>query len=92
MQRIWPVIRWRTTTAAPIMSGAVRATPVAGTLTVRWRRFGWVWTRPLAVLVERDGQAQRVPIPDLTRRAQAGMLGAALAAGLAALVYRAQKG
>ena len=92
MQRTWPAIRWQTTTGTPITRGTVRVTPVAGTLTVRWHRFGWVWTRPLAVLVERDGSAQRVPIPDFTRRAQVGMLGAALVAGLATLVYRAQKG
>lgn len=92
MPRTWPAIHWQTIPAAPITRGAARVTPVAGTLTVRWRRFGWAWTRPLAVLVERNGQAQRVPIPDLTRRAQAGMLGAALAAGLAARIYRAQKG
>ncbi|MCB9422675.1 MAG: hypothetical protein H6667_22925 [Ardenticatenaceae bacterium] len=28
---------------------------------------GFVWNRPVAVLVEENGRSQRIPIPDMTR-------------------------
>jgi hypothetical protein len=37
-----------------------------------------VWNRPVAVLVDRDGQERRVPIVDVTRVAQLVLYGFSL--------------
>ncbi len=64
--------------------GGVSLMPQSRALIVRWPRGGFVWNRPAAIMVERDGAIDRVPIADATRRAQWGLLG--LCAGL--FLYR----
>jgi hypothetical protein len=64
---------------APIAVGDVTITPQSRALAVRWPGGGWVWNRPVGVLVERGGETNSIPILDLTRVAQWGMLGLALA-------------
>jgi hypothetical protein len=58
--------------------GDVTVTPQSRALTIRWPRGGLVWNRPVAVLVERDEQTERIPIVDVTRMAQLGLLGLSL--------------
>jgi len=56
--------------------GEVAATPQSQALTVRWPRGGWVWNRPVAILVERGEEDQeRIPITDVTRVAQLVLYG-----------------
>ena len=60
--------------------GAIQMTDIAGVnlsitpqsqaLSLRWPNGGFVWNRPVAVRVEKDGQVERVPIVDITRLAQ----------------------
>jgi hypothetical protein len=65
----------QTLTGDPIAVGEVTITPESQALTLRWPRGGWVWNRPTAILVERDGETERVPIVDVTRQARWVMLG-----------------
>jgi hypothetical protein len=68
--------------AEPVTVGGFTVTPRSRALVVRLPNGGFVWNRPTAVLVEHDGQARRIPIVDVTRIVQAGLLGlAALTAG-----------
>jgi hypothetical protein len=61
-----------------ITAGDITVTPQSQALTLRWRGGGWVWNRPVAVLVERGGNVDRVPIIDVTRMAQIGLYGLGL--------------
>ena len=58
--------------------GEVTITPQSQVLTVRWPYGGWVWNRPLAILVERGTQTERTPIVDVTRFAQLALLALSL--------------
>lgn len=69
------VIEWQTTSAAPVTVGEVTVTPQSKALIVRWPNGGWVWNRPVSVLVEQGGQTETIPVVDVTRGFQLGLLG-----------------
>ena len=71
-------VHWETRTGDPVVInddalGRVTLTPQSQALTIRWPYGGWVWNRPLAILVERGAQTERTPIVDVTRVAQLGL-------------------
>jgi hypothetical protein len=67
-------VEWRSVTGATVLVGDRSVTLEAKTLVVHLPFGGIAWTRPSAVIVERDGKVERVPIHDVTRIAQALML------------------
>jgi hypothetical protein len=69
--------------AEPVTVGDVTVTPRARALVVRLPRGGFVWNRPTAALVERAGQVRRIPVVDVTRILQLGLLGLGLAIAVA---------
>ena len=75
MARMRERLRWRIISGEPMTVGDTTVTPQSQALVVRWAGGGLVWNRPVAVLVERGGKTQRLPIADVTRRAQWGLLG-----------------
>jgi len=77
-------IAWaQETSAEPVTVGDVTVTPRARALVVRLRWGGLVWNRPTAVTVERAGQVRRIPVVDVTRILQLGVLGLGLASAAA---------
>lgn len=78
-------INIQTTEGAPVTSGDTVVTPQAQAVTIQLQLpyfgAGFVWNRPAAVLVEKDGQQERVPIVNVTRLAMlaAGAMGLVLA-------------
>jgi hypothetical protein len=68
--------------AAPVTVGEVTVTPRARALVVRLPQGGLVWNRPTAVMVRRAGAVRQIPVVDVTRLLQLGLL--ALAAAIAA--------
>jgi hypothetical protein len=70
--------KWQMTSGETTTHGDIAVTPQSRALTVRWPRGGWVWNRPVAVLVERNGQERHVPIVDVTRVAQVMLYGFSL--------------
>jgi hypothetical protein len=75
MASTWNLVQLRTVQGQPILTGDVRLTPESQVLVVRLPFGGLVWHRPTAVSVERAGRGiQRLPIVDLTRIAQVGLL------------------
>jgi hypothetical protein len=65
----------RTSSAAPVRAGGVTVTPLARSLAVRLPfGAGFVWNRPRALLVEREGRVERVRVVDVTRAVQLGIL------------------
>jgi hypothetical protein len=72
------VFQFQTFAGEPTTVGDVTLTPQSQALTVRWPFGGFVWNRPIAVLVKRGEQIERMPIVDVTRLAQLGLLGLSL--------------
>jgi len=69
-------VRWQTYTGDPITAGDIRLRPQSQALVIRaGQGFGFVWNRPVAVLVEHGEAIERIPIVDVTRVAQFAMLG-----------------
>lgn len=64
------LIAWQTTSGETVRAHGYTVTPQAQSLSVSLPFGGFVWNRPVAVLVERDGQSQRISILDLTRLTQ----------------------
>ena len=90
---VMDVVAAREASAEPVTIHDVTVTPWSRALVVRWPKGGFVWNRPTAVLVEQDGQARRIPIVDVTRILQVGLLGLAiLTAGASLLGCRRRTG
>ena len=89
-----PQVHWQTLSGEPVTVGGVTVTPQSRALIVQWpyRIGGLVWNRPLAVWVQRGGQTRRIPVVDVTRRAQIALFGLALVFGLTTLVLKARQG
>ncbi len=83
------MIQWELVSGEPVRAGDVTVTPQARALSVRLGRIGLVWNRPVAILVERDGQVERKRILDVTRIAQLGLLGLGLV--FAAIALRGKR-
>jgi hypothetical protein len=63
------ILKFETQIGEPLMVGDTTITPQSQALIVRWPRGGFVWNRPIGVMVDRDGQVERLPIVDVTRYA-----------------------
>ena len=78
MGRLTDILTWQTTAGQQVTAGDITLTPQVRTLIIRWPNGGWVWTRPIAVQAGRtDGSGQqvvRLPIIDITRLTQVGLL------------------
>jgi hypothetical protein len=90
MRSVLDVLSAREASAEPVTVGDLTVTPRSRALVVRLRNGGFVWNRPTAVLVERDGRTRRIPIVDVSRVLQVGLLG--FAALIALLRPRERKG
>ena len=81
------LIQWQTVSGEAVTVGDVTVVPQSQALTLRWGRYGGlVWNRPAAILVERGDQTERIPIVDLTRAVQLGLLGFCLVFCMVAFV------
>jgi hypothetical protein len=78
MVRRRPVIHWQVTAAHPVVVGNTRVTLQSRTLVVGWSFLGVVWRHPTAALVEADGRVTHMPIHDVTRLVELGLLGLGL--------------
>jgi hypothetical protein len=79
MSRLKDLFRVQTVSGHPVSARGVTVTPQSQAIVVRWPHGGWVWNRPVAVLVERDGETERIPIVDVTRMAQLGLYALSIA-------------
>ena len=59
-------LHWSTEQGEVIEKDGIRITPESRSLTIRWPNGGLVWNRPLAVVVDRGGTTERIPIVDVT--------------------------
>ncbi len=86
-----PIFQWQMINGKPITVGDATATPQAQALSVRFPFGGFVWNRPAAVLVERDGRTERIPIVDITRLIVWILAGAATAVAILSRRKRSKK-
>lgn len=67
-------VKVETREGEPVQVRGLTVTPRAQALSVRVPQFGgFVWNRPVSVLVERDGEVQHLPIVDVMRWTQVGL-------------------
>jgi hypothetical protein len=80
-------VQWQTVSGDPVTVGDVTVTPQSQALIVRWPFGGFVWNRPVAILVEREGAriVERMRVVDVTRLVQLGLLGFSLVFSIAVL-------
>jgi hypothetical protein len=79
-------LKWQRLSGDKITVGDVTVTPQSQALSVRWPNGGFVWNRPVAVLVQRGEETERIPIVDVTRMAQLGLLGLGVVFSVVALM------
>jgi hypothetical protein len=93
MRSVMDVFGAREVSAEPVTVDDVTVTPRSRALVVRVPGGGFVWNRPTAVLVEQDGRVRRIPIVDVSRILQVGLLGlAVLTASASVLGFRRRTG
>jgi hypothetical protein len=90
MEQMRGVLQFRAIPDAPVTVRGCTVTPVSKVLSVRLPFGGFVWNRPQAVLVERDGRVERIPILDVTRLVQLGLLALVLVVRLASTYMAAR--
>lgn len=73
------VIERRESAGSPVRVGDATITPVATSLMARWPGGGAVWSGPAAILVERAGRGDRIPIRNVNRRILWGLRASAVA-------------
>ena len=91
MPRFNDFVQLQTTAADPVIVGDTRVTPQAQALVIRFPFGGFVWNRPIAVLVEHDDMTRRIPIVNVTRLAQIAMLGSFLTFSVIITILAAQR-
>lgn len=91
MSELNDVVQWQTISGEEVTIGDVTLTPQSQALMLRWPNGGFVWNRPVAILVERDGQTERVPVVDVTRIAQLTLLGLGLVFSMVTVVLSIRK-
>jgi hypothetical protein len=93
MARLEDVIQWQTISSSPVTVGDVAVTLQSQALTVHWPFGGFVWNRPVAILVERGGprSVERIRVVDVTRMVQLGLLGFSLVLTIAILAKSARR-
>lgn len=80
------MLKWQRLSGNKISAGDVTLTPQSQALTVRWPNGGFVWNRPVSVLVQRGEESERIPIVDVTRMVQLGLLGLGVVFSVVALM------
>ena len=78
MHLLKQLIQWRTESGDRIIIDDMTITPQSQALIIRWPYGGWVWNRPVAVVVEQEGRLARYPVMDITRVVQLILLGLSL--------------
>jgi hypothetical protein len=82
MSDLGRLVQIGTQMAVPTTIGDVTVTPRSWSLVVRLPFGGFVWHRPVGVLVQRGESVDYLPIHDRTQRIQLACIGALVAAFL----------
>lgn len=66
--RLGRMLECKQSSGTPTTAGDATITPLARSLILRWPRGGVVWSGPSAVVVEREGTTEHIPIVNVNRR------------------------
>ena len=91
MSSLKDFVQLQTTSGAALTIGDTTLTPQSQALVVRLPFGGFVYNRPAAIIVERDGHVTRIPIVDMTRLAQVGLLGLTFAFSIIIAAFAARR-
>ena len=91
MMRLKDQFQVQTVVGQPVIVGDISVTPQSQAIIIRLPIGGFVWNRPTALLVEQGGQAKRIPIRDLTRILQLGLLGFCVVLSIVRLMKFSQR-
>ncbi len=69
------LLQWQTVTGEAVTVDGTIIRPQAQALVLRWPGSGFVWNRPVALLVEQGEKIERVLIVDYTRVVQWSLVG-----------------
>lgn len=72
------MIQWQTVSGDSVTVDGVTVTPQSQALTIRWPNGGFVWNRPVAVLVNEGETMERINITDVNLIVRLGLLGLGL--------------
>ena len=89
--RLKDLFQVQTVSGQPVTIDSITVTTQSQALIVRLPIGGFVWNRPTAILVERNGTAKRFPIVDITRILQLWLLGFSLVLSIVSLVKFSQR-
>ena len=89
--RLKELFQVQTVSGQKVVVESLTVTPQSQALMVRLPIGGFVWNRPAAILVEQNGTAQRLPVVDITRILQLGLLGFSLVLSIVSLVKFSQR-
>ena len=89
--RLKELFQVQTVSGQPVTVDSLTMTPQSQALIVRLPIGAFVWNRPVAILVERDETAKRLPIVDITRILQLWLLGFSLVLSIVSLVKFSQR-
>src|SRR5215469_6525212 len=78
MRRFNDLVQWHKASGQSVVVHGLTLTPQSQVVIVRFPWGAYVWHRPTAVLVERNGRVEQLPIVDLTRIIQLGLVGLAV--------------
>ena len=86
------LFQWETVTGEAATVGGRTVRTQSQALMLRWPRGGYVWNRPVALLVGQGEEIERVPIVDLTRVLQWGLVAVGAIVSILAWVLSIKKG
>jgi hypothetical protein len=75
MRRFNDLVQWQKASGQSVVVHDLTLTPQSQVLIVRSPWGAVVWQRPTALQVERNGRVEQLPIIDLTRLIQLGLVG-----------------
>ena len=86
MSEFAKIIQYSTYSGQPIKKGNIVVTPISGVLRLNLPFSGFIWNRPVAVLIEEGENSKRLPIVDVTLLAQLALFGIGLSATVLTIV------
>ncbi len=80
------LVQWQRVSGQPLSMNDLTLTPQSRVLIIRLPGSAFIWQRPTAMVIERNGQEKSFPIVDLTRTIQLGLCGLGVAIIIARFV------
>ena len=75
MRRFNDLVQWQKASGQSVVVHDLTLTPQSQVLSIRFPWGTFVWHRPTSILVKRNGRVEQLPIVDLTRVIQLGLVG-----------------